>query len=595
MRSSNRNRNKLLHGRRLPKTLSATPKTLSTLLLLSVAISGGSVANEPIVSAAQSQLLASLSTQFATLTNRTQNHVANIVYTDKNNSVDPAGKSEQQSPWITANRLSETGQSLFDTIENAQRFGIDRNRLHYEQLSELLEQSSLANPFDQKAVDTLLTSAFKLLVTEVSAGRVSPEETQRYWFESVKGADVDELMVLLRAHPAAYDNILKDLTSDSRNIAPMLEKLAEYQSIQANGGWPVIEPGPTIQPGKQSERVMALRQRLEISGDLQDLPSSAESLLSPDTYTTDLQLAIERFQARHGLSVDALVGKATLAALNVTIEERIEQIELNIERHRWLPNNYASRHIITNIPDYRLRVIENGYTTLTMPVVVGKPKHQTPVFSEEMKYLVVNPTWTVPRSITNKELVPKELNSPGSLESSGFSVLDHSGNDIGFENVPASAWNESRFPYVLRQNPGKRNALGKVKFMMPNEYAIYLHDTPAKKLFKKEQRAYSHGCVRVGDPRALANHLLEREGWSQSRIETLFQLEETKNVHFQEPVPNHITYLTSWVDEHNVLQFRNDIYKLDNSLKTALANEAQERNLIVADFRTLHPVLAASE
>jgi len=148
--------------------------------------------------------------------------------------------------------------------KNAERFGIDRNRLHHEQLSELLEQSSIVNSFDQKSLDILLTSAFKLLVKEISAGRVSPEETQRYWFESVKGADVDELMALLRSHPAAYDNILKDLISDSRNIAPMLEKLAEYQAIQANGGWPVIEPGPTIEPGQQSERVLALRQRLEI-------------------------------------------------------------------------------------------------------------------------------------------------------------------------------------------------------------------------------------------------------------------------------------------------------------------------------------------
>ncbi len=588
---SYRNRHKLLPDRSSTKNQSETPKTFRTLLLTSVAITGVSIANVPIVSAAQPQLLASVSKQFATPANSTQNPVAKIDYT----GVDPAGKDEQQSPWISGNQLSETGQRLFDTVENAERFGIDRNRLHHEQLSELLEKSPTANPFDLKTVDILLTSAFKLLVKEISAGRVSPKETQRYWFESVKGADVDELMALLRSHPAAYDNILKDLISDSRNIAPMLEKLAEYRAIQANGGWPVIGPGPTIEPGQQSERVLALRQRLEISGDLQGLPSSAESLLSPDTYTTDLQLAIEKFQARHGLTVDALVGKATLAALNATIEERIEQIELNIERHRWLPNNYASRHIITNIPDYRLRVIENGSTTLTMPVVVGKPKHQTPVFSEEMKYLVVNPTWTVPRSITNKELVPKELKSPGALERSGFSVLDHNGKNIGFENVPASAWYESRFPYVLRQNPGKRNALGKVKFMMPNKYAIYLHDTPAKKLFKRERRAYSHGCVRVGDPRALANHLLEREGWSQSRIETLFKRKKTRNVHFEEPVPNHITYLTSWVDEHNVLQFRNDIYRLDKSLKTALANEAQERDLIVAEFRNLLPVIAASE
>ena len=560
------------------------------MLLFSVALSVNSKTPAPTNAVAQSQLLASISTEFATPVDGTEQYPSN-----NSSNASLAGTDKLQSPWLSGGQLSETGQHLFDNIVNAERFGIDRNRLHHEQLSELLQNVDTADSLTLRTVDVLLTSAFKLLVKEVSNGRVSPKDAQRYWFDPVKGADVDRLVELVRSHPAAYGNIVNDMISDSENIRPLLGKLSEYRAIADNGGWPVIDSGPTLEPGQQSERVSVLRHRLEISGDLEVSPYAGEDVFPSDIYATDMQLAVERFQARHGLTVDGLVGKATLAALNMSIESRIEQIELNIERHRWLPNNYASRHIITNIPDYQLRVVENGSTTLTMPVVVGKPKHQTPVFSEDMTHLVVNPTWTVPRSITNKELVPKELNSPGSLQSSGFSVLDHSGNNIGFENVPDSAWHESKFPYVLRQGPGQRNALGKVKFMMPNKYSIYLHDTPAKKLFKKERRAYSHGCVRVGDPLALANHLLEREGWSQSHIEKLFEREKTRNVIFKEPVPNHITYLTSWVDEHNVLQFRKDVYKLDKSLKTALENEAQNRELMIAEFKNLQPVIAASE
>jgi len=495
------------------------------------------------------------------------------------------------SPWLNGRALSDAGASLLGAIEQADRFGVDRNRLHYEQISQLISRSHEFSPSTTLEVHTLLTSAFDLFITEVSLGRVDPGKAQRHWFAKASGRDASELLETVKANPAAFRNILADLTQENRNLQPLLDKIRAYRSLEASGGWITIDEGPTIEPGQQSPRVAMLRERLIVSGDLEDFGTSGSS--GQNIYTPGLQEAVMRFQTRHGLTVDGLVGRATLAALNVSVSDRIQQMELNVERHRWLPDNYSNRYIITNIPDYKLRVVENGQTTLEMPVVVGKTKHKTPVFSADMKHLVVNPTWTVPRSITNKELVPKEINNPGALQKSGFQVLRSDGSNLGFENVSNSDWLQAKFPYTLRQRPGKRNALGKVKFMMPNKYSIYLHDTPAKKLFAKQRRAFSHGCVRVGNPVELANHLLNQEGWSGDKIDSLFARKKTKTVKFDSTIPTHIVYLTSWVDESGDLQFREDIYKHDTALYTALQEESQQRDLLMAEFDQLQPVLTA--
>ena len=507
----------------------------------------------------------------------------------RNNSITTRGSN--WSPWLEGSALSDAGASLFGAIEQAERFGVDRNRLHYEQISQLIGRSHQIDQSTTLEIHALLTSAFDLFVTEISVGRVDPGKAQRYWFAKASGRDASELLETVKNDPTAFRNILADLTQENRNLQPLLDKIRAYQSIEAAGGWVTIDEGPTIEPGQHSPRVAMLRERLIVSGDLQDF--NAKSGYGENIYTPGLQAAVKKFQERHGLTTDGLVGRRTLAALNVSVSDRIQQMQLNVERHRWLPDNYSNRYIITNIPDYKLRVVENGQTTLEMPVVVGKNKHKTPVFSSDMKHLVVNPTWTVPRSITNKELVPKELNNPGALQKSGFQVLGKNGKNLGFENVSPSDWQQERFPYTLRQRPGKRNALGKVKFMMPNKYAIYLHDTPAKKLFAKERRAFSHGCVRVGNPVELANHLLNQEGWSGDKIDNLFARKKTKTVYFDENIPTHIVYLTSWVDESGDVQFREDIYGHDKTLHVALQEESQQRDLMIAQFDQLQPVLAA--
>ena len=260
-----------------------------------------------------------------------------------------------------------------------------------------------------------------------------------------------------------------------------------------------------------------------------------------------------------------------------------------------MPESFGDRYIVTNIPDYRLQVVNEGVTTLEMPVVVGKPKHMTPVFTAEMNHLVVNPTWTVPRSIANKELVPSERANPGYLQSKGYNVLASEGSRISYDSLNPDVWYKEKFPYTLRQKPGKRNALGKVKFMMPNRHSIYLHDTPAKKLFAKNRRAYSHGCVRVGEPRELANHLLQQEGWKPGEIEKLFARTKTKRINFSRPLQNHIVYLTSWVDDEGVLQFRNDVYGQDKRVAKALAAESDQRFALLEDFRSLQPVVFAEQ
>ena len=499
------------------------------------------------------------------------------------------------SPWLQGRELSDAGASLLGAIEQADRFGVDRDRLHYAKISELVGRNHEFSPSATMEIHTLLTSAFDLFVTEVSIGRVDPSKAQRYWFAKASGRDTSDLMQAVTTNPAAFRNILADLTQENRNLQPLLDKIRAYQSIEAAGGWVTIDEGPTIEPGQQSPRVARLRDRLIVSGDLENFDTAFNAGVSAgeNIYTPGLQAAVKKFQTRHGLTADGLVGRRTLAALNVSVSERIQQMELNVERHRWMPDNYGNRYIITNIPDYKLRVVENGQTTLEMPVVVGKTKHKTPVFSAEMNHLVVNTTWTVPRSITNKELVPKEINNPGALQKSGFQVLRSDGSNLGFDNVSSSDWQQATFPYTLRQRPGKRNALGKVKFMMPNQYAIYLHDTPAKKLFAKERRAFSHGCVRVGNPVELANHLLNQEGWSDDNIDNLFAREKTKTVKFDSTIPTHIVYLTSWVDESGDLQFREDIYKHDKTLLVALQQESQQRDLLIAELDQLQPVLAA--
>ena len=341
-------------------------------------------------------------------------------------------------------------------------------------------------------------------------------------------------------------------------VLPALEKaLAQYRQLAAQGGWPQVPPGPSLKEGDQNERIPLLRKRLAASSDL------AAQAAQEDLFDPTLKEAVQRFQARHGLTADGVVGAKTLAALNVPVSRRIRQLAASLELCRPLPQQLEPRHILVNIADFTLKVFEDGKPVLAMPVIVGKTYRQTPVFNGRIFTLVLNPTWEVPHSIAIKDLLPKIQKNPGYLAKLHLRVFK--GWKPATEINPATvAWaniSPAHFPYRLRQDPGEDNALGRVKFLFPNPYDVYLHDTPARELFKKDARTFSSGCIRIAKPLDLAVYLLKgtRLG-SMDTLTAALARGITQRIAIPSPIAVHIVYMTAWVDPDGTVQFRPDIY-----------------------------------
>jgi len=340
--------------------------------------------------------------------------------------------------------------------------------------------------------------------------------------------------------------------------------LQKYMGIKAKGGWtPVVLKGK-LKPGKQDEGVVALRERLRITGDYVSCEESTEEII----YDTCLQKAVKHFQIRNGLKVDGVVGGGTQKVLNISVDERIRTIRLNLDRIKWLAKRDAKRHIIINIPDFRLYFEENGKLRQTMRVVTGKANHPTPIFSDMVEFIVLNPYWNVPKSIIQKEFVPKLIRNPNAMKRKGIEIRRGWGKNSQVINPSSIDWRNyvdgTPMPFHFAQLPGKKNALGKVKFLFPNKFAVYMHDTPSKSLFKRSKRAFSHGCIRLQKPR----ELLKTFSTFNSNID-FKQAQKTlkgkvkKSIALKEKVPVDVIYLTAWIDYDGKLQFRDDVYHYD--------------------------------
>ncbi|MEO1550503.1 MAG: L,D-transpeptidase family protein [Pseudomonadota bacterium] len=359
-------------------------------------------------------------------------------------------------------------------------------------------------------------------------------------------------------------NFIAALAPSDPGYDALMEERTRLARLARKGGWgPKVPAGKTLRPGQSGARVEALRARLgRILG--QSLPAGS-------SYDESLIAAVKTFQDLYGLNADGVAGPATLQTVNATVGQRLGQVYVNLERHRWLNFNRGTRHIYVNQADYTVQVVEKGRVIYTSRTVIGKTEHQTPEFSDQMTHLVVNPTWHVPRSIATEKYLPELKRNPRALNKAGIQVMTRSGKAINAGLVDFRKFSKSNFPFIMKQPPGPGNALGRVKFMFPNQFAIYLHDTPAKRLFNRDLRAYSHGCIRVQKPFELAEVLLAPQMANpKGTFQSLLNAGRERQVNLDAPVPVHLTYQTAWVTPDGTPQYRADIYGRDAKVLRAL-------------------------
>ena len=422
-------------------------------------------------------------------------------------------------------------------------------------------------------LDILLTLGMMRYVGDQREGRMEPHKVDAKLFATARDVDVDWDALRKTAFEAPdMKAFLEQQAPPFPQYGQLRKKLAEYRAIAAKGGWPSIPAGETLKPGMDDQRVTMVRKRLAVTGDL------ASGNMDGAVFDTALEAAVKRFQKRHNLTPDGAVGKQTLAAMNVPVASSIEQIVLNMERYRWLKRERMSERLVAvNIAGFETVAGKPGKFDVRMPVIVGKTYHEMPVFSDTIKYVVFNPYWNLTPSIASNETLPKLKKDPHYLKKHNMRIFKGWGPDAPELDATTIDWSKvskrDMNRYRIRQDPGPDNALGTLKLVFPNEYNVYLHDTPAHGLFKKEQRAFSHGCIRMDRPAEMVAWVLggAEKGWSLARVNEIIAGRKRQVVVLDQPVPVYILYRTAYVDSaDNALYFYEDVYGRDKLLAKAL-------------------------
>ena len=420
-------------------------------------------------------------------------------------------------------------------------------------------------------LELLLTDAVLRYAHDQQAGRFEPRQMDPAWFIAPTPApdNATGLRTALDTHRLAQ--WLAGLPPPHRDYAELRKALARYRALAAQGGWPMFEEGPKLNPGEHDARIPSLRRRFEISGELKPADVSDASL-----YDSGLAETVRLFQERHGLDPDGVIGTLTQAALNVSAQQRVRQLQMNMERWRWLPRQFEPHHIRINMAGFELQVMENDYPVLEMRVVVGRQLRSTPAFNSRLTHIVFNPYWTVPKIIATQDMLPKLRRNPNFLQEENIELFDSwdaHAQPIDPQFIDWSRYGRKYFPFRLRQRPGPHNALGQIKFLLPSGYDIYLHDTPHRELFSKSVRAFSSGCIRLQKPYELADYLLNVDTkWNPSTIADAVASRATKTVRLSETEPIYLVYLTAWADVEGNVQFRDDIYERNARLDQAFSN-----------------------
>jgi murein L,D-transpeptidase YcbB/YkuD len=474
-----------------------------------------------------------------------------------------------RSIWFEESEFKRDPKPLLKEIKNSYFEGLNPSDYHLDLIEQCVNENSLfsAECLDKRAVlDILLTNAYLSLASDYLNGKIDAEIIIDDYNYQAEDLGSQKLLSYLTDEKIDITQAIQEQLPKTENYKELKKQLGFYRDSEQIEAWPQIETGEILGIQAKGNRVEQLIENLSARDYL-----NIDNLESKNYFDQEVKRAVSKFQLDHGLKSDGVVGKKTLNALNITLDHRIKQLIINMERWRWLPENLGSRFIYVNIADYNLKLYENNQLVMEMKTIVGKEQRSTPVFSDTIKYLVINPYWYVPESIAVEDKLPLIKKDYNYLKENHYSLFKYTGNNKLEEIDPAkidwSKIDKDNFNYLLRQNPGDHNALGRVKFMFPNKFSIYLHDTPGRYLFSENERGFSSGCIRIEKPIDLAEYLLaDQEKWNREKIEEEMTKDKEKIVYLNKPIKIYLQYNTAWVDSLGNLNFREDIYNRDQKI-----------------------------
>ena len=486
--------------------------------------------------------------------------------------------------WVTKDGLSNKAEVFIKTIIEADHEGLNSATYHRDDILTLLadiELNSVLDAFEPAKfaeLELLLTDAFFSYGFHLSEGMVEPNPTNFDWH--IKKPKKNLLKILQASlHNEKLEELVDILQPHHSGYLRLKSALLKYKNIKSSGGWHKVPVGSKMRKGDTGKRIAALRSRLIISGDLADSKNVNE-----EYFDETLEDGVKKFQARNGLKIDGVVGSNTISALNISVEDCIEQIKLNMERWRWLPQDLGKRYILVNTANFELDIIENGQTVTSTRAIVGKKKRPTPALSRKITYMELNPYWNIPHKIAINDMLPCIKKDPNYLKDKSIRIFENwedGAKEINPESIDWDTVTKKNFAYKLRQDPANSNALGRIKFIFPNEFSIYLHDTPARELFNKTKRTFSSGCIRIEKPMELAAYLLtDNSKWTYEKLTAAVNSRKTRAILLSDPINIHILYWTAWVDKDGIVNFRDDMYGRDRQLNIALNEKINSPEVI---------------
>jgi murein L,D-transpeptidase YcbB/YkuD len=467
-------------------------------------------------------------------------------------------------------RLPGSAQEMLAAIRNIDRDGLTPADYHLSLITAALDAYAKTPSTDAAAdLQVLIADAAAALIDHVRYGRVRPSSLDKRWNVDPRvGAPALDVALGELARASRLDAGIEAQKPAHFIYVGLKQALARMRTVASSGGWPAVTAGAAIKPGATDPRVAMVRKRLLVTGELATASSGGDAV-----YDAGVQSAVRNFQAHHRLSDDGVIGKATIDAMNVTAEARVQQLRVNLERARWVVGGLSDTFVLVNLPAFKAYVIRDRKNVWETRTQIGREARQTPAFRADMKYLVLNPDWTVPPTILAQDVLAGMRKGQNTIARKRLTILDQQGRAVDPASIDWQNATPRNFRYTLRQPPGPDNALGRVKFIFPNQHSIFLHDTPSQELFTSDQRTFSSGCIRVERALDLAAVLLERqENWTPARIREVVDSKQSQTVFLSSTLPVLIVYWTVSVGAAGDLRFAKDVYSLDPAVLRALGD-----------------------